>query len=267
MHPLSVAELIEPSILNKEIREPQKVTPETIETLLMFGGFPEPWIRQESRFHRRWSSMRLERLIKEDLRDISLVQEVSLVQTLAEMITAQSGQLLNYSTFSRQLKVSVDTITRWVRLLESLYFCFTIKPWFKNINKSLRKQPKVYLWDWSTLPAGGAQMENFVASHLLKAVDAWNDRGLGRYELRYLRDTAGREVDFVVIRNGDPWFMVEVKSSQKRGISPALSYFQQTTNSPHAFQLSFDMEYVARDCFEEHIPLRVPAATLLSQLV
>lgn len=44
-----------------------------------------------------------------------------------------------------------------------------MRPWFRNVPKSLRKQPKVFLWDWSLVADEGARRENLVASHLLKA--------------------------------------------------------------------------------------------------
>jgi predicted AAA+ superfamily ATPase len=62
----------------------------------------------------------------------------------------------------------------------------------------------------------GQRAETFVACHLLKAVDGWTDLGLGSFELRYLRDKLKREVDFLVVRDRKPWFLVEVKTSATR---------------------------------------------------
>ena len=44
----------------------------------------------------------------------------------------------------------------------------------------------------------------------------------------YLRDKQKREVDFLVARDGTPWFIVEVKSSDTHP-SPSLGYFQTAT--------------------------------------
>jgi hypothetical protein len=112
----------------------------------------------------------------------------------------------------------------------------------------------------------GARAENFVASHLLKAVHLWTDAGLGAYQLYYLRDKSGREVDFLVVKNGNPWFLVEVKTSEQ-GISPSLYYYQNALKVPHAFQVALDHPFVNKDCFSFHTPVIVPARTLLSQLV
>ncbi len=71
--------------------------------------------------------------------------------TLSHILLAQAGSLVNYSTLANQICVSVDTIRRWMILLESIYFSFRIRPWFRNVAKSLRKQPKVYPWATSAV--------------------------------------------------------------------------------------------------------------------
>jgi hypothetical protein len=60
--------------------------------------------------------------------------------------------------------------------------------WFKNVSRSLRKEPKWFLRDWATIEDPGDKAETFVACHLLKAAEGWNDMGLGKFELGYLRD-------------------------------------------------------------------------------
>jgi hypothetical protein len=112
----------------------------------------------------------------------------------------------------------------------------------------------------------GARTENFIASHLLKATQFWTDSGFGTFQLYYLRDTQKREVDFLVTKDDTPWFLVEAKTSGQ-GISPALHYFQGQTKAPYAFQVALEMPFVNKDCFIEGGPIRVPARTLLSQLI
>jgi hypothetical protein len=112
----------------------------------------------------------------------------------------------------------------------------------------------------------GQRNETLLACHLLKAVEGWTDLGLGKFELFYLRDKQKREVDFLVARDGSPWFLAEAKSSDDR-LSPALAHFQQRTGAAHAFQVVFDAPYVAADCFARTTPVSVPALTFLSQLL
>ncbi|GAA5252207.1 hypothetical protein [Candidatus Rickettsia kedanie] len=73
-------------------------------------------------------------------------------------------------------------------MLEKHYYCFTIKPWSKNVVKSLIKEPKIYLWDWSQIKDIRARFANLVAVHFLKAVYFWNETGFGDFGLYYLRD-------------------------------------------------------------------------------
>ena len=70
-------------------------------------------------------------------------------------------------------------------------------------------------------------------------------------------------MDFAIIRNGHPWFLVEVETSRRRTVSPSLSYFSQQLQVEHAFQVAFDLDFVEEDCFGVTGPVRVPAATLL----
>lgn len=267
MHPLSVAELLHQELIEHEVCLPQKIEDEDFETLLSFGGFPEPFLAGNKRFYNRWRRLRTDQLLREDLRDLSRIQDIGRVEILAENLIHQAGCLVNYSTLANSINVSVDTIRRWILSLESLYFSFSVRPWFVNIPKSLRKQPKIYLWDWSLIPDTGSRNENFIACHLLKAAQWWTDIGLGSYQLYFIRDKEQREVDFLLTRNDQPWLLVEVKTSGKAKLSPHLTRFQEKTGAPHALQVAIDLNYVEGDCFSLRRPAVVPAKTFLSQLV
>ena len=106
-----------------------------------------------------------------------------------------------------------------------------------------------------------------MACHLLKAVEGWNDMGLGAIDLGYLRDKEKREVDFIVARDGKPWFLVEIKSRDE-SLAPSPRHFQDQVKAPFAFQVVLGADYVGADCFSKPgAPLVVPARTFLSQLL
>lgn len=264
VHPLSLRELVDPIFREEEIALP--ILSPDLDVLLEHGGFPEPFVQRNARFTKQWRRLRLELLFKEDLRDLTQIQDLGQMEILAQLLTQQVGGLVDYTSLASAVKTSSPTVQRWIQVLSSFYYCFTIQPWSKNISKSLIKQPKAYLWDWSMAESIGARNKNFVASHLLKAVQFWTDAGLGEYGLYYLRDKMKKEVDFLVVKNKKPWFLVEVKTSEQ-GISPSLYSFQQATKAPHAFQVSFDLPFVNQDCFSYTEPVQVPVQTLLSQLI
>ncbi|MEI6241816.1 MAG: AAA family ATPase [Chlamydiota bacterium] len=267
LHPLSVGEIADPTFGATEIRKPKEIAASDYTALLKYGGFPEPYLKRTDTFFHRWKNLRKEQFFREDLRDLTRVQELSQIQLLADILTEEASHALNQTHLAAKINVSVPTIRRWIEILKKLYFCFTIQPWAKNLSRSLIKEPKVYLWNWALIEEEGAKNENILASHLLKAVQFWTDRGLGDYELYYLRDKEKREVDFLVTKQKKPWFLVEAKSSGNAGLSKWLYYYQEKLKVPHAFQVGFDLPYVDADCFQETKPVIVPATTFLSQLV
>jgi predicted AAA+ superfamily ATPase len=216
---------------------------------------------------RRWQLLAHEQLFREDIRDLTNIRDMQQLVMLAELLKHQTGQLINYSNLSNKLQISTDTVRRWCATLTEFYYGYMLSPWTKNISRSLLKNPKFYLWDWSSLKDEGAKFENFIAGHLLKAVHLWTDRGLGDYGLYFLRDKDQAEVDFLVTKNAEPWFLVEAKLSSKKSLSPSLKKFQKKTQAKHAFQVVQDLDYLDIDCFTLETPTIVPAKSLLSQLV
>lgn len=269
MHPFSVAEIIHQDLPDPScvIRTPSAVKPSDFEALWKHGGYPEPFLNRDTRFSRRWQSSRLQQLVREDIRDLTQIQQIDQMETLARILANRSAHQLIYDNLAKEIRVAVDTVRRWIAVLRNLHLGFLIRPWFHNVSRSLRKEPKWFLRDWSSIEDLGDRSETFVACHLLKAVEGWTDMGLGEFELGYLRDKQKHEVDFLVARDGKPWFLAEVKHREE-SISGTLEYYQKQIKAPHAFQLVIDADYVGADCFEKpRGPIVVPAATFLSQLL
>ena len=266
MHQLSVGETLRTDLPQQEIQPPAKITAANWKALWEHGGFPEPFYRRDIRFTRRWRSLRQEQLSREDLREVARVTDIGTIETLMQLLAERSAQQLVYSNLAREIQVSIDTVKRWIDLLARLHYGFMVRPWFRNVARSLRKEPKWFQRDWGGVTDDGARAETLVACHLLKAVEGWTDLGFGDFELRYLRDKEKREVDFLVVRDRKPWFLVEVKLKDTT-LSPSLAYFQSQTKAPHAFQVVLDLPYEAADCFQVKHPVVVPAKTFLSQLL
>lgn len=265
MHPLTIGELLRRDVGDPGDAAPARLSESRFRTLWEHGGFPEPFLKNDVRFSRQWRRLRRQQLVREDVRDSGRIQEIQQLEVLVAILEDRSGEQVVYSSLARDVNVSVDTIRRWIATLTYLHHGFLVRPWFRNVTKSLRKEPKWFLRDWSGISDPGRRAETFVACHMLKAVETWTDLGIGEFELRYLRDKAKREVDFVVVRDGTPWFLAEVKQAET-SLSPSLQHFQEQTNAAHAFQLVIDLPYVDADPFTRSDPCVVPARTLLSQL-
>jgi len=265
VNPFSVGELLHPKSHNELLVTPKSLPEPDWDALWTHGGFPEPFLRRQSRFTNRWRGLRRQQLLREDVRELARVQELSQLDFLAKLLAERSGGQLVYSHLAQDIQVSMDTVRRWIDLLASLHYGFLVRPWFKSVAKAIRKEPKWFLRDWSEVGDEGARFETMVACHLLKAVETWQDQGLGEFELRYLRDKLMREVDFLVIRDGKPWFLVEAKLSDT-SLSPSLCYFQQQVKANHAFQVVRNVAFVKADPFTSKTPIVVPAKTFLAML-
>ncbi|NOX34513.1 MAG: ATP-binding protein [Deltaproteobacteria bacterium] len=224
LHPFSLTEL-NPNPDKKDF-----------ETLLKFGGFPEPLLKAEEKFWRRWQKERLQRVIYEDIRDLENIKEISLLELLAHELPNRVGSPLSVKNIKEMLQVAHETAERWLTIFERMYYCFRIPPYGSPKVRAVKKEQKLYLWDWSLLPDHGPRFENFIASHLLKYCNFIEDTEGFSMELRFLRDTDKREVDFVILKEGTPEFAVECKTGEK-SISPAVFYFKERTSIPAFYQV------------------------------
>jgi uncharacterized protein len=207
-----------------------------VERLLTFGGFPEPLFSESEKELKLWQKERLRRIVREDIRDVSSIQNIAGMESLAELLPERVGSPLSIQSLSEDIQVDHKTIKRWLHTLESMYYCYRIAPYGSSKIRSVKKEQKLYMWDWSTISDPGARWENMVASQLLKYCHWLEDSEGEDIELRYLRDIDRREVDFVVLKNKKPLFAVECKTGEK-SIGRSVHYFAERTPIPKFYQV------------------------------
>lgn len=207
-----------------------------VQRLLKYGGFPEPFLMAEEKFWRRWQRERLHRVIYEDIRDLENIKEISLLELLAEELPNRVGAPLSVKKLKELLQVAHETVERWLKIFERMYYCYRIPPYGSPKVRAVKKEQKLYLWDWSIVPDSGPRFENFIASQLLKYCHLMEDTEGFRMDLRFIRDTDKREIDFLVLKDGRPMFAVECKSGEK-SVNPALFYFMERTPIPKFYQV------------------------------
>lgn len=207
-----------------------------LDRLFRFGGFPEPYLKQDAVELGRWHNQRCERILYSDVRELERVKEISLMQLLVEALPERVGSPLSRKNLAQDLELDFKTVERWITILENVYYCYRIPPYGAPRIRAVKKEQKLYLWDWSEIADEGSRWENLVASHLLKYCHYREDTEGTKMELRFLRDTDGREIDFVVLEKKKPLFAVECKSGEKK-ISPHLKYFQERTGIPKFYQV------------------------------
>ncbi|HXH73358.1 MAG TPA: ATP-binding protein [Bacteriovoracaceae bacterium] len=224
LHPFSLSEMA------------AKPSKQDVEHLLKFGGFPEPLFKGQEKHWRRWQKERVTKVIYEDLRDLQQVREISLIELLVDSLPSKVASPLSIASLREDLGVAQQTVAKWIDTLDSLYLTFRISPYGSPKIRAVKKEQKLYFWDWSMNPDIGQRFENMVASHLLKYCHFLEDSEGFKMELRYLRDTDKREVDFVVVKDKKPLFAVECKVSD-RELSGHMAYFKERTNIPKFYQV------------------------------
>ena len=185
---------------------------------------------------RRWQNEKIERLFREDVRDLEQVRDIQNMKLLSDMLPDRVGSLLSINSIREDLQISHRAASNWLDILESLYHLYRIYPFTSKAIRSLKKESKLYLWDWSGISQPGIRFENCIASHLLKWVHFLYDYYGYKAELYFLRDISKREVDFLVVMDKKPWMAVEVKRSNDC-LNPTISYFRDRLDIPYAFQV------------------------------
>lgn len=265
LHPFSLAETLSQKNSLKPFEEPAVDSGShtaDLEILTRFGGFPEPLIKQQERFLRRWHNEKNERLFREDIQDTAQIRDLGSMKLLSDLLPGKIGSLLSINAIREDLEVSHRAVSHWLDVLESFYYHFRIYPFAGKAIRSIKKLPKLYLWDWSEVTDVAARFENMVAAHLLKLADFLHDYGGYRTRLYYLRNVDNKEVDFLVTADDKPWFAVEAKLADQ-SMSKPLLYFKHKLDIPFAFQV---VGTPGVDQFREGIRL-VSADTFLAGLI
>jgi uncharacterized protein len=211
----------------------------------------------------RWRMQYVDGLIREDILEFSRLQEVKTMWLLVEMLRERVGSPLSVASLARDLGGSTTTITRYLQILEAIYIIFTVKPWHKNIARSLLKAPKVYFYD-SGLVRGneGVRFENLVATHLLKWTHYQRDVMGKEVDLHYIRTKDESEVDFSLVTEGQVSQLIECKLSDTKSHT-ALVRFANENPQAQAIQL---VRHQRQSIHHASVTIE-PAAQWLSQLI
>ena len=217
---------------------PRGISPEeAFHRLMTVGGFPEPFLDGDERAARRWRRERFDRVLREDIRDLEQVRNIQLLGMFLDMLRHRVGGLVTLSNLAGDLEISPKTAKTWLEVLERMYLVFSVRPYIKSLPRAVLKPPKVYFFDnGDVIGDEGARFENLIATSLLKRLHFLEDRDGYRYELRYIRDKEGREVDFLIVKEGKIEELIEVKFSEDN-ISNSLRYYAERLNPPKATQI------------------------------
>lgn len=231
LHPFTLDEL--PTDISKN---------DAYHRLLTVGGFPEPFLQNDEREAKRWRTERFHRILREDVRDLERIQELSLLDLMIDALRERVGGIIAYSNIANDLQISPHTVKKWLALIERMYIAFSITPYTKKVLRTVQKSPKVYFYDNADcLDDKSVRLENLVATHLLKRLQFREDYFGERCQLQYIRDRDGREVDFVTVIDKKIIDLIEVKLSDDEP-STALKYYREKLTPQNTVQIVGDLK-------------------------
>ncbi len=233
LHPLTVREI------STYLDENPKTS---LDKLLKLGGFPEPYLKGSESYAKRFRRTHTDTIIREDLLDLEKVRDIKSIEIMLDLLRSRVGATTSYSSLANDLQVSVHTVKHWLQILENLYVIFPVRPYHKNIARSLLKESKYYLYDTGAVEGDiGAKLENTVACALLRELHLVEDTTGSKVALHYLRDKDKHEVDFLLLIDNVPVAMIEVKASDEH-FSPSLFRFHRYLKDSKVFQLVYSLK-------------------------
>ena len=232
--PLTISELAQQkNNFDDFLRHPIKIHPTSKtfatlwEQLNNLSGFPEPFFSGSQKTYQRWANTYAQQLIREDIRNLTLIKDINAVESLYALLDTRVGSPLSISNLASDLGVSFNAVKEWLEVFERFYLIFRLSPWTSRVSRAILKEQKLYLYDYAQISNEAARFENMVALELWRAVCHWNDLGLGKFTLHYIRNKEKQEIDFLFVKDKKPSLPIEVKLSQETPSENWAAYFKK----------------------------------------
>lgn len=182
-----------------------------LEQLLKYSGFPEPFLKANEAYYRRWQREMVDTLTREDVRDLTRILAVEHIATLMQLMPERVGSPLSLNALREDVETSYTAVRNAVRAMELTYAVFLLSPFSHKIARAVKKEKKGYFYDWGRCRDLAKRFENYVAVELKIMIDLWHDKGIGDFDLMYVRTKDGKETDFLIMRDRKPWCLFEAK--------------------------------------------------------
>jgi uncharacterized protein len=190
----------------------------------LYGGYPKIVLTPEIERKERYLQQIIDTYVRKDIRDLAEINDVNRFNNLLEVLAAQSGNLLNASELSNTCGLSVQTVERYLFLLEQTYILKLVRPYSQNLRTEITKRPKIFFLDTGL-------MQMLWLKHLQKTIlgpvfetslFAELIKKYGPEPISFWRTTDKQEVDFVIKR--------------PEGILPVETKIQFPRTHPQAFK-------------------------------
>lgn len=151
------------------------------------------------------------RYLYQDILEFENLKRADVLVQLLQLLALQIGQLVSYHELANKLKISSQTVERYIDLLEKAFVIFRLPPFSRNLRSEIGKKNKIFFYDIGIRNSiiqqyqpmdlrsdKGGLWENFLIVERLKHLQqrAWRPN---RYFWRTHQDA---EIDYIEERDG-----------------------------------------------------------------
>lgn len=188
------------------------------------GSFPELVVSPEMD-PPVWYGAYIQTYLERDVRTLYNIGNLRDFQRFIQLLAVRCAQILNLSSFARDLGVSVPTVKSWLSILEAGRIIYLLPPYHTNLGKRITRAPKLYFLDIGIVcylagirdighllngPMAGALFENFCFQEIVK----WFFHRGERANLYYFRTHNQLEIDLLIEKAFQTLIPVEFKLSK-----------------------------------------------------
>jgi uncharacterized protein len=201
---------------------------------VLYGGYPKIVLTPEVVKKEKYLQQIIDTYVKKDIRDLASVKDIDKFSKLLESLAGQSGQLLNMTELSNTTRIAIQTIEKYIFILENTYILRLVRPFSRNIRSELFKLPKIYFYDsglMQMLWLKGLQKE-VIGQTFETAVFAELVKKFGRENIYHWRTKDKKEIDFV-LKTKESFIPIEAKLNYEQFNPTAIRYFNSHYGLDH----------------------------------
>ena len=224
---------------------------------LIFGGLPGLINHKSPEEKIRLLNEILETYIQKDVKSLLREENIRAFNNLLYLLAERQGSLISLSGLAGDIGLTARTLERHISIMEQTYILYSVFSYSRNIGNELKKSRKLYFYDLGirnallrdfSMPTArndiGVIHESFAALQLISRLKP-------NMELKFWRNKAGQEIDFVLLKNRKP-LLIEVKTTiHEPEVPQAMKIFIK--NYPetagaivYSTDLNADVEYLGK---------------------
>lgn len=188
------------------------------ERYCIWGGYPEVVLSDVRQVREKILAEIYNSYVLKDIKSLMELATEKNLFLLSQYLATQIGNVTVYQNLGRTAGLNHRQLKKHLSILEETFVCREVRPFFRNRQKELCKNPKIFFIDLGfrnslvenfngldKRPESGAIVENAVFIRLGQLFE-------GGSRINFWRTKAGAEVDFI-LHAGDKVIPVEVKYS------------------------------------------------------